>query len=199
MNNSPRLVLVIASLAALASVPVRAADTVLEFNAPQTHVAWTLDTLLHTVHGTFQLRHGTVHFDPNTGKAGGEIVVDARSGESGSDSRDSRMHQRFLESATFPDVIFTPDRVDGKVPSQGTGTVQVHGTFVLHGTRHEMTLPIQLNAESGRITADTRFSIPYVSWGLKNPSTFVLRVNDKVDIEIHTTASLVSQGASQHD
>jgi len=196
MTTSPRYLLL---LAALAVMPVRAGETVLEFNPPQTRVAWTLDTVLHTVHGTFQLRRGTIHFDPETGKAGGEIVVDARSGQSGSDSRDSRMHKTFLESAIYPDVVFTLDRVDGRVPSQGAATIQVHGTFVLHGTRHELTLPIQLNAEPGRITADTHFIVPYVSWGLKNPSTFILHVDDKLDIEIHSTASLVSQGASPHD
>ena len=196
MNTSHRTLLL---LAALTVLPLGAAETVLEFNVPQTHVAWTLDTVLHTVHGTFQLRRGTIHFDPETGRAGGEIVVDARSGQSGSDSRDSRMHKSFLESAVFPDVVFTPERVDGKVPPQGTATVRVHGTFLLHGTRQELTLPVQLSAEPGRLSAETHFSVPYVSWGMKNPSTFLLRVNDKVEIEIHSTASLVSQGASQHD
>jgi polyisoprenoid-binding protein YceI len=196
MTTSPRYLFF---LTALAAIPVRAGETVIEFNPPQTRVAWTLDTVLHTVHGTFQLRRGTIHFDPETGKAGGEIVVDARSGQSGNDSRDSRMHKTFLESTIYPDVVFTPDRVDGRVPSQGAATVQVHGTFALHGTRHELTLPIQLNAEPGRITADTHFIVPYVSWGLKNPSTFILHVDDKLDIEIHSTANLVSQGASPHD
>jgi polyisoprenoid-binding protein YceI len=185
--------------ATLASLPLSAADMVLEFNPQQTHVGWTLDSVLHTVHGTFNLRRGSIHFDPDTGKASGEIVVDARSGESGNESRDAKMHKNILESANFPDVIFTPDRVEGKVPAQGTGTVQVHGTFILHGTRHELTLPIQLNAEGGRLTADTHFSVPYVNWGLKDPSTFVLHVDGKVDIEIHATANLVSLGASQHD
>ena len=119
-------------------------------------------------------------------------MVDAHSGQSGSESRDSRMHKSIIESSAFPDVIFTPDRVDGHVPTQGAGTIQVHGTFILHGTRHELTLPIQLNVAPGQFTADTRFNVPYISWGLKNPSTFVLRVSDKDEVEIHSTATVAA-------
>ena len=36
----------------------------------------------------------------------------------------------------------------------------------------------------GRATAKIHFTIPYVKWGLKNPSTLFLRVSDKVDIDI---------------
>ena len=63
-------------LAASLIVPLRAADTVLVFDPPQTQIRWTLDAFVHTVHGTFQLRSGTVHFDPATGNASGEIIAD---------------------------------------------------------------------------------------------------------------------------
>ncbi len=181
-------------LAAALILPTRAADTVLVFDPPQTQIHWTLDTLVHTVHGTFQLRSGMVRFDPATGNASGELIADARSGASGNDSRDGKMHKSILESAKFPDVVFKPKHVDGQVPAQGTATLQVHGSFVLHGSEHEATLPIQVSVEPGRIGADSKFSIPYVAWGLKNPSTFVLRVNEKVDLEIHAAARIVTNG-----
>jgi polyisoprenoid-binding protein YceI len=59
----------------------------------QSTVHWSLDSSLHTVHGTFKVKRGTVTVDPATGKAKGEIVVDAASGESGNDSRDRKMHK----------------------------------------------------------------------------------------------------------
>ncbi len=77
---------------------------------------------MHTVHGTFALKSGTVHFDPETGKASGEIVVYAPSGESGNNSRDKRMHKEILETAKYPDVVFRPTQVEGKVgQSRGFG------------------------------------------------------------------------------
>src|ERR1700689_4318298 len=64
-----------------------------------TEVHWTLADVLHTVHGTFKLRHGDIVFDSETGKASGGVVIDAASGESGSSARDGRMPKNVLESA----------------------------------------------------------------------------------------------------
>lgn len=190
-----RYLLALPLLAASLIAPLHAADTVLVFDPPQTQIRWTLDAFVHTVHGTFQLRSGTVRFDPATGNASGELIADARSGASGNGSRDGKMHRSVLESAKFPDVIFKPKHVEGQVPAQGTAMLQVHGSFLLHGSEHEATLPIQVTVEPGRIGAESKFSIPYVAWGLKNPSTFVLRVGEKVDLEIHAAARIVTNGA----
>ena len=190
-----RPLLILPLLAAGLLLPARAAETVLMFDPQQTQIRWTLDAFVHTVHGTFQLRSGTVRFDPATGDASGELIADARSGASGNDSRDGKMHKSVLESARFPDIVFKPRHVDGKLPAQGQATLQVHGSFILHGTEHEMTLPVQVNIEPGHVGADSKFSIPYIAWGLKNPSTFVLRVGEKVDLEIHAAARVVNNGA----
>ena len=166
----------------------QAQETTLTFEPSKTQVHWTLDAMLHTVHGTFKLRSGTVRFNRSTGAAGGELIVDALSGESGSGARDKKMHTSILESAKFADVVFRPDHVEGAVPTQGDGTIQVHGQFVLHGQSHEMTLPVQLHVAGGVMTAKSHFTVPYLQWGLKNPSTLMLRVDDKVEITIHTIA-----------
>jgi len=173
---------------------VSAAETTLVFDPPKTEIHWTLDTLLHTVHGTFQLRSGTVRFDPATGKASGALIVDARSGQSGGSSRDARMHSSILESAKFADIVFRPDRVEGQVPTQGKGSIRVHGQFELHGQSHEMTLPVELIVDSRQIAAKSHFPVPYISWGLKNPSTFILKVDNKVDIDIATTGRIANEG-----
>ena len=38
--------------------------------------------------------------------------------------------------------------------------------------------------------ANTHFAIPYVQWGMKNPSTLFLRVNDKVMIDLQVVGRL---------
>jgi polyisoprenoid-binding protein YceI len=165
-----------------------AADTPLEFSPQQAQVAFTLGDVLHTVHGTFALKRGNLHFDPETGKASGEIVVDATSGESGSAARDRRMHKNILESERFPEIVFHPDRVDGKVTAEGVSDAVLHGMFTIHGGSHELSAPVHVEAAGGRYTATAHFTIPYVKWGMKNPSTLILRVSDKVDIEVHLVA-----------
>src|SRR5579862_3219381 len=73
-------------------------ETVLELNPAQSRVEFTLSDVLHTVHGSFKLKRGTVHYDFATGKCSGEIVIDTQSGDSGSEARDKRMHHNILES-----------------------------------------------------------------------------------------------------
>lgn len=146
-------------------------------------VQFKLSATLHTVHGSFTLKRGAIRFDPATGKISGEVVVDAASGASGDEKRDRNMHKDVLESAKYPEIVFTPDRVDGVVAPQGASQIQVHGMFRIHGAAHEITLPVQVQMNNGRVSAKTAFTIPYVQWGMKNPSTLFLRVGDKVEIE----------------
>jgi polyisoprenoid-binding protein YceI len=152
----------------------------------QARVEFTLGSLLHTVHGHFQLKRGTLSFDPQSGKASGELVVDAASGDSGSPARDKRMHASILESAKYPEIIFRPDRLDGKVAAEGKSQVQLHGLFAIHGVEHEMLLPATVEAAGGQYNVNATFEVPYVKWGMKNPSTLMLRVSDKVEITIQT-------------
>lgn len=167
-------------------------ETTVTFDPPKTQVHWTLGTVLHTVHGMFQLKSGTIQFDPATGKASGLLVVSATSGESGSEARDKRMHSAILESVRFPEVVFTPDKVVGSVAAAGKSTIQVHGVFELHGQRHEFTMPVEVSMKAGQATAVSKFSVPYIKWGLKNPSSFVLRTNDTVEIEIQAAARVTN-------
>ncbi len=180
-------VLALAALlwASVAPSSANAEETVLQLDPAQTHVEFTLGDVLHTVHGSFQLKRGSISFDSVTGKAGGEVVIDATSGNSGSSARDSRMHKNILESDRYPEIVFTPDRIEGKVPAEGQFQVLLHGLFKIHGVEHEMLLPMRVDASKDQMSAATRFAVPYVKWGMKNPSTFILRVNESVDIDIH--------------
>src|ERR1700719_1379121 len=121
------------------AAPAPVSEIVLSLDPAQSIVHWTVDSSLHTVHGTFALKRGNLHFDPETGKAGGEIVVSATSGESGNNSRDSRMHKEILETAKYPDVIFRPTQVEGKVALSGASDVTLHGVFSIHGADHDLT------------------------------------------------------------
>jgi polyisoprenoid-binding protein YceI len=174
--------------ALLAVASLSAQETALQIDPGQTEVGFTLGDVLHTVHGKFALKSGTIRFDPATGKASGELVVDAASGNSGSAARDRRMHQNILESAKYPEIVFRPDRVQGKVEPQGASQVELHGVFTIHGKPHEIVMPVRVEAKGDQYAATAHFTVPYVQWGMKNPSTLILRVSDKVDIDIKTVA-----------
>lgn len=177
--------------------PLAAQDLSLEMDPAQTKIDFTLGDILHTVHGTFHLKRGAIRFDPASGKASGELLVDARSGASGNDTRDRKMHKEILESQRFPDIAFRPDRVEGKLASQGISQMQVHGAFAIHGAEHELTAPVEVRVSGGQYAITARFSVPYQKWGMKNPSTLFLRVEDKVEITLHTVAHQANSIPSQ--
>ncbi|HEX5230517.1 MAG TPA: YceI family protein [Bryobacteraceae bacterium] len=158
-----------------------------DLDPAKTEIQFTLHDVLHTVHGTFKLKRGSIHVDTDSGKAMGEIVVDVTSGASGSDARDRRMHKDVLQSQRYPEAIFTPDRVDGKLAADGESQLDVHGVFKIHGADHDMTLHFQVDRAGADYVASTHFSIPYVQWGMKDPSNFLLKVDKTVDIDIKTT------------
>jgi len=191
----PGALVVLSALPQHAAPQPPASEIVVRLDPTQSKVHWTLDTTLHTVHGTFALKKGTMHLVPASGKASGEVVVDATSGNSGNDGRDKKMHKEVLESGRYAEVIFRPDRVEGKIAPQGAFTVRVHGLFVLHGSEHELTVPVQAELTGDHWSGSAKFSVPFVDWGLKNPSSFFNKVNHAVEIELELKGSL--QNAAQ--
>jgi polyisoprenoid-binding protein YceI len=162
----------------------------------QTKVNFTVDSTLHTVHGDFRLKRGSIQFDSVTGTAGGELVVDSASGESGSDGRDKKMHKDVLESQKYADIVFTPQRIKGTVADQGKSTVEVEGILTMHGKSNPVTMPLEVQLQNGGGSADGSFSVKYREWGMKNPSTFILRVNEKVEIHVHGVGKLAAGTAN---
>ncbi len=160
----------------------------------QSSVKFTLGDVLHTVHGTFKVKSGDLHIDP-TGRMSGQIVVDARSGDSGSGMRDRKMHKEVLESERYSEISFRPDRIEGAVPGPGSSSVQVHGVFSIHGLDREITVPAQVNVDADHWNATVHFTVPYQKWGMKNPSTLFLRVNDSVEIDLLAAGSVSTHSA----
>ncbi len=170
-----------------------AQDNVVQLDPAKTTVKFTLHDVLHTIHGTFRLKSGVIHFDPSTGEASGNVIIDATSGESGNQSRDKKMHKNILQSQQYPTIEFSPKQVIGKVAPQGSSQVQVKGTFQLHGSQHDVTLALPVQVTGDQLSATTHFDVPYEAWGLKNPSTLFLRVSNTVQIDITAVGTFQAQ------
>jgi polyisoprenoid-binding protein YceI len=165
-----------------------------EFTPSKCTIQFTLGALLHTVHGSFKVKGGVVRFDPGSGQASGQIVVDVRSGETGDSGRDRQMHQNVLESNRFPEAVFSVDRVKGRILSNGESQIDLHGSLRLHGSEHEMTFPATLKVQNDLATANAKFTVPYVEWGMKDPSNLVLRVDKTVKVEVAFTGKVRAPG-----
>lgn len=187
------------ALVAVFSVAPRlhAQESAIAMDRAQAKIEFSLGSTLHTVHGTFALKNSTIRYDPSSGKISGSVIVDATSGVSGNDGRDSRMHKEILESAKFPEIAFMPSEIKGTVAASGVSNVEISGKFRLHGQDHDVTLPVQVTASGQQLELAIHYVIPYVQWGLKNPSNFFLKASDKVDLDIHATGRMETASASQ--
>jgi len=165
-------------------------DVQLRLDAQHSSVNFILGDVLHTVRGTFQVKRGSLRFDPASGKLAGEMVVDAKSGNTVGGMRDRKMHREVLESDKYPEIVFRPDRVQGTVLLPGKSSVQIHGIFTIHGSDHELTIPAEVEATSDHWTATLHFTVPYAKWGMKNPSTLFLRVSESVEIDVTASGEI---------
>jgi len=177
--------------------PSGAQETTIVLEPEKTNVSFSLEATWHTVHGTFRVKSGVVRFDPATGAASGAVVVDATSGETGNKRRDRNMYQDVLESERYREITFTPTRVTGSLAAQGESSVAVEGVLRLKEADHAITLPFKVQASAGELKATTGFTVPYIAWGLKNPSTFFLHVADKVDVSVVASCRLTSAAAQR--
>jgi polyisoprenoid-binding protein YceI len=169
-----------------------AQQMMIEVDPAKTQVEFTLDAVLHTVHGTFKTKQGKIEVDPATGQCNGRLVVDALSANTGNDGRDNKMHKEVLESQKYPEIIFAPAQVQGQIAPQGTSRLQIRGTITLHGREQEISSPLEVQITGNEWTAQATFPVPYVKWGLKNPSTLFLRVKDTVNVTVHAAGRLTT-------
>ncbi len=159
-------------------------QTALEFDKAATKIEWILAGNVHTVHGSFQLKQGAATFDPSNGTLSGELVVDPNSGESGNASRDKRMKKEVLETGKFPDVRLKLTKLEGALAAQGASNVRVSGQLTIHGSSHEVSVPLQVTLNHGEFSGNGKFVLPYVDWGMKDPSNFLFKVNKTVEIDV---------------
>ena len=168
------------------AVAVESQFGTLELDPTKTLVEFRLPGAIHATHGKFKLAHGTIRADLSTGEASGSIVVDARSGDSGLVARDDRMKANVLEVQKFPEITFTPRHAIGKLEKDGQFQAKLDGVLTIDGAPHEIITEVQGRLVGDSLTAACHFSVPYVDWGMRDPSLFFLTVAKQVEIDIAT-------------
>jgi polyisoprenoid-binding protein YceI len=162
-----------------------AATQTLTLDPAATKIEFVLGATLHSADGTIRLERGRVEFDPDSGRASGEIVIDATSAETGLASRDHNMHADVLESARFPKMTFRADRLEVAKRDATSADVTLYGVLSMHGQEHPLALPAKLVAHDGRVSIETAFDLPYVDWGVRDYSNLVLHVDRFVHVKVH--------------
>jgi len=184
------------ALLASANVPVRAEARTFRLDAQASKASFVVGSTLHKVHGTLFFDNGEFRFDTVTGVATGEIAVDATRTDTGNAKRDKKMHGKVLESSRYPAFVFELERVAGTVPEAGGASIELHGTMTLHGGSHPLAIPVTLEVDNGAVEARAEFPVPYVEWGLSDPSGFLLRVAKVVEVTLATEGAFTAAPAA---
>jgi polyisoprenoid-binding protein YceI len=191
-------VLSVLSLLSIAR-PLAAATLTFTLDPEATTIEFGFGATLHSVEGSLRAKEGKIEFDPETGQASGRIVLDATSAKTGNSRRDAKMHEKILESSKYPEMIYTVERISGTLNRSGRSDIELHGTLDMHGVRRPMDLvgTVKADGDQGdRIAAVGRVTIPYLEWGMLDPSVFILRVEKEVHVEVRATGHL--SGGSMH-
>jgi len=171
-------------------IAVMAQQQTFTINPSSSSVTFALTGTGHEVHGTFRVSNGTITFDRTATKISGSVVVSAASGDSSDKGRDKNMHNQVLDVEHYADITFQPQSYQGTIAPAGDSTIQVSGIFTLHGTPHDITVPMQVHIDGANVTTKGSFIVPYVQWGLKDPSMFVLKVAKEVHIDLNLVGAL---------
>jgi polyisoprenoid-binding protein YceI len=178
------------ALAGLLAPAALAQHQTVVVNPDVSEVKMTLKTTHELVNGTFHIQSGSIEFDPSAPKMSGSVVVLAGSGKTGNDSRDKKMNKDILMVEQYATVSFEPKTYTGAIAPSGDSTIQVTGIFTLLGTPHEIAIPMFVHIEGTTATAKAHFPVPYVQWGLKNPSFMIWKADNDVAIDLFLTGRL---------
>jgi len=193
LHGCPLIVIALCIAAAVAradeSIPA-GKMAVLKFEPNTTEIDYSLNGWPHHTQGSFKLRRGVIYIDPTNGRIDGEIIVDAASGNSNESARDARMRSSILETSRFPDIIFRPMTADGSAKLAGDFKADVSGIMLLHGRSHMMSVVALIGRDGDLVHIESEFEIPFVAWGLEDPSILMLRVDKEVHIKVIATPRL---------
>lgn len=182
----------VALVAGFQAAPAEAVERTLKLDGAQTRVAFDLPATGHDVHGLISLKEGEIRFDDEAGTASGEIVLDAGTAASGNASRDETLRDEVFEAAKFPEIRFVAERVEGRLAAEGASEIRLVGKVRLHGADHPLTMTAKVVAHGAHVAAETAFPVPFLDWGLKDPSILFLRVEPVVTVKIHAEGEIAS-------
>ena len=191
-----KALLLLALLVGAFSIPVLAAAQRVAFDPAASEVSFTLGTTLHVVHGTLPLAISAIDFDLESGVASGKLVIDAKGAETGNRKRDRKMHEEVLETQLYPAIVFRAEGVSGRLDEKGEGDVTLVGTLDIHGESRPFELHAHVTREGESVLARCEFEIPYVEWGMKDPSLFLIRAKKVVDVVVEARGAITTQEPS---
>jgi polyisoprenoid-binding protein YceI len=136
---------------------------------------------MHTVHGVTTSVAGDVRAEPETDgtlRLSGRIEIGTASLRTGNEKRDATMHGKTLLVASFPAIVFEPERFTPSGPETAAGSIAglLVGRLTIRGQARAQTISATLAANGDRIDASGTFDVAWQEFGIPDPSFFVVRI-----------------------
>ena len=104
------------------------------------------------------------------------------------------MHEEVLDSAAATRCsALRPERI---IESKRDGDALAGGgcstRFEVRGVSHPLALDFEGTRTGERATIHVRFDVPWVAWGLPDPSNAILRVDDVLAVDVEAKGTLAA-------
>jgi polyisoprenoid-binding protein YceI len=150
-------------------------------DADAAEAGFALKATLHTVHGSTASVTGEVRVEPADAGAlvlSGRILIGAGAIATGNAKRDATLHGKSLAVASYPAIVFAPERFVPSGPPGADGTVAgtLTGRLTIRDTAKPQEIAATLSPDGARIIASGTFDVPWAEFGVPDPSFFVVRI-----------------------
>jgi polyisoprenoid-binding protein YceI len=108
-----------------------------------------------------------------TALTSGEFVVDVASIESDDGRRDNQFRGRIMNTAEFPEAVFTltePIELGVEAVEGAEATAEATGELTLKGVTNPVTFEVQAKLENGKIGVLGSIPVVFEDYGIDNPS-----------------------------
>jgi polyisoprenoid-binding protein YceI len=130
-----------------------------------------------------------------TSVTAGQFTVDLRTVKSDSGQRDSQFNGRIMDTAQFPNAVFTltsPITLTTLPKVNQTLHVQAKGTLAMHGVTKPVTVTLAVRDSGSAIAITGTIPVVFANWNIANPSFsgFVKTENNGVvEFDLKTSKS----------
>jgi polyisoprenoid-binding protein YceI len=159
----------------------------------RSEAGFDLKATMHTVHGITRDVRGEVRVAiESDGALGlqGKITVNAASLDTDNGRRDAKMHGTSLDVATFPFLVFEPERFTPAGEPAADAPMKGHltGKLTIRGTTRPVTIDATLAPATGHaIDVEGRFDVTWADFGVPDPSFAFVTIAKVVNARFKAT------------
>ena len=133
--------------------------------------------------GSTKALSGSIEIGDDGKVTQGAVSLKADTFETGMETRDSHMKEKYLETAKFPTI--TLDLAGATLPASGVGVADVSGTLELHGVKKPVTVHVVVtDSGNGQRRATSSFVVDITEYGIPQPKFMVVKMDPKVEVSV---------------